>query len=163
MLHCPRFANICSRTRLRIILTLHCPRFATLMHSQSFGIALESKYCWNITAQMDDNVTGQRFLTVLGQHLGHDSALYERSQGISDMSLYRISSRIFLDGSGKGVELWCGCFLLPSWENGCQVGRVGNRPKKEITSFQNEVLYLQKCSQSRHVCFAHIPSPSRAI
>ena len=58
------------------------------------------------------------FGIVLGQHFGHDSALDERSQGISDMSLHIISPRIFLDGSSSGLELWCGHFLVPSWEKG---------------------------------------------
>ena len=70
------------------------------------------------------------FGTVLGQHFGHNSALDERSQVISDMSLHRISPCIFLDGSDLGLELWRGHFLLPSWEKGCQVGRVGNRPEQ---------------------------------
>ena len=66
------------------------------------------------------------FGCMLGQRFGHGSVLCERSRGISCVSLHRISLRIFLDRSGLSIGTCHGHFLLPSWENGCQ---VGNGPK----------------------------------
>ncbi len=71
---------------------------------------------------------------MLGQRFGHDSVLCERSQGISCISLHRISFRICLDKSGLSIGPHHGHVLLPSWENRCQ---VGNGTK----SSQNDVLY----------------------
>ena len=70
------------------------------------------------------------FWSILGQRFGHDSAFGKRSGGISGISLHRILLRIFLDGSGIRIEEWHGNLLVPSWENGCQVGKVGGWSKK---------------------------------
>ena len=92
---------------------------------------------------------GSHFGFILGQRFGHDLALGERSRRISGISLHIISLRIFLDGSGLSMEPWHGHFLLPSWENGCQVGKVGEWPEKSKNeSSQNEVLYSGKCSHA---------------
>ncbi len=55
--------------------------------------------------------------------------------------------------------LWHGQFLLPSSGNGRQVGRVGNRAKKSKTrSSRNEVLYIQKCSQTARYVLHALPA-----
>ena len=50
-------------------------------------------------------------------HFCNDLALDERPGGNYDISLHRISLRIFLDGSGLSMEPWRGHFLLPSWSD----------------------------------------------
>ena len=67
------------------------------------------------------------FWSILGQRFGHDSAFGKRSGGISGISLHRIALHIFWDGSGLKIVLRRGRFVLPSWENVCQVGKVGKR------------------------------------
>ena len=57
-------------------------------------------------------------LVARGQHFGHDLGLDERSQGISNASLYRISPRIFLDGSGLGIEPRRGILFAPELGKG---------------------------------------------
>ena len=73
---------------------------------------------------------GSHFGVILGHGFGHDLALGVRSQRISGISLHRITLCISLDGSGLRIEVRQGCFLLPSWANGCQVGKVGEWSKK---------------------------------
>ena len=68
---------------------------------------------------------------ILGQCFDHSLAFGERSRRISGISLHIISVRIFLDGSGLSMQPWPGHSLLPSCENGCQVGKVGNGLKEK--------------------------------
>ena len=46
-----------------------------------------------------------RILGSFWERFGHDLALGERSRGISGISMYKISLRIFMDGSGLRVEV----------------------------------------------------------
>ena len=80
--------------------------------------------------------SGNNFGGILGQRFGHDLAFGERTRRISGVPLHRISSRIFLDGSGLSMEPWHGHFLLRSWENG---GRLENGRK----SVKMEVLRMK--------------------
>ena len=66
------------------------------------------------------------------QRFGHDSVLCERSRGISYISLHRISMCIFLDRSGLSIGPRRGHFLLPSSENGCQVGNGPTSRKMKV-------------------------------
>ena len=83
---------------------------------------------------------GSHFEYILGQHFSHDLTLGERPHRISGAHLHIILLRVFLDGSGIRIEAWHGHLLVPSWENGCQVGKVGGRSK---TSRKMKVLGMK--------------------
>ncbi len=106
-----------------------CPdRILCLAKAESCGMPRQNlASCQGHTLLTGDFQARSR--NIFGQCVGYDLALDERSQAISGIFLHRNLPRIFLDGSGLGLELWRGYLLRPIWENGCQV-RVGNRQTK---------------------------------
>ena len=70
-------------------------------------------------------------------------------QEMSGGSLQIISSRIFLDGSGLGVEPRRGHLLLPSLGMGDEFGRSeDSRKKSKHEGSQHEVLDSGNCSRA---------------